>query len=218
MTFIINPTRSAATPSRYDNPFATCWTRPGAIPFQFANGDSAQRVVDRLAAQHWWGSIVGPHGSGKSTLLDTLKPMLLAAGKRPHSIALQNGQRRLPCEFLTAIRERGGDCGTIVIVDGYEQLAWFERWRLTHRCRRTNCGLLITSHKLTRITLFIRLTPDECLVQRLVGELCRKMSTRITPEDVTASHACHGSNVREILFDLYDRHEALRRHCNHQLA
>ena len=27
-----------SVPSRHDNPFATCWTRPGAIPFRFENG------------------------------------------------------------------------------------------------------------------------------------------------------------------------------------
>jgi hypothetical protein len=37
------------------------------------------------------------------------------------------------------------------------------------------------------------------------------VSTPITDSDVAASHACHGSNVRELLFDLYDRHEQLRR-------
>ena len=29
----------------------------------------------------------------------------------------------------------------------------------------------------------------------------------VTRSDIVASHACHGSNVREIFFDLYDRHE-----------
>jgi hypothetical protein len=29
--------------------------------------------------------------------------------------------------------------------------------------------------------------------------------------DVAAGYACHGSNIREILFDLYARHERYRR-------
>jgi hypothetical protein len=37
------------------------------------------------------------------------------------------------------------------------------------------------------------------------------MATPITPADVAASHACHGANVREIFFDLYDLHEKMRR-------
>jgi hypothetical protein len=31
--------------------------------------------------------------------------------------------------------------------------------------------------------------------------------TPITPGDVAAGYELHGDNVREILFDLYDRHE-----------
>jgi energy-coupling factor transporter ATP-binding protein EcfA2 len=176
-------------PSRYDNPFATCWTRPGALPFRFPTGQSAEQLVARLAAQNWHGAIVGPHGSGKSTLLETLKPVLRAAG----------------CEF-------GEACRTVVIVDGYEQLGWFERLRLTRRCRRKNFGLLVTSHAIPiGIPLLVRLAPNRDVVQRLVADLAAQVSTPITAADVAASHACHGSNVREILFDLYDRHERLRR-------
>ena len=37
-------------PSRHSNPFATCWTRPGALAFRFANGESAAALVERLVA------------------------------------------------------------------------------------------------------------------------------------------------------------------------
>jgi hypothetical protein len=51
------------------------------------------------------------------------------------------------------------------------------------------------------------LAPDRTLIDRLVAELCGRVPSPVSAEDVSASHACHGSNVREILFDLYDRHE-----------
>ena len=88
-------------PSRHDNPFATCWTRPGALSFRFAEGHSAEQLVAKLAAQDWQGAIVGPHGSGKSTLLETLVPRLHAAGLRLHAVTLRDGQRRLPHGFLS---------------------------------------------------------------------------------------------------------------------
>jgi hypothetical protein len=46
-----------------------------------------------------------------------------------------------------------------------------------------------------------------------VADLCTEVSTPVTQNDVAASHACHGSNVREIFFELYDRHERGRRRC-----
>jgi energy-coupling factor transporter ATP-binding protein EcfA2 len=165
-----------------------------------------------LAAQNWQGAIIGPHGSGKSTLLESLKPCLIAAGRTIESISLHDGQRRLPRTRLTANNNR------LLIIDGYEQLATLERVRLIYRCRSARIGLLVTSHSPTWLPTLIRLAPDSRLVEQLVADLCAKVSTTVTPFDVAASHACHGSNVREILFDLYDRHEAKRRASNSLLA
>ncbi len=193
-------------PSRHDNPFATCWTRPGALAFRFADEQSVERLVAKFAAQGWWGAIVGPHGSGKSTLLESLMPVLRAAGVSFHAVALRNAQRCLPASFTSSIRPNA-----LVIIDGYEQLGWFERVRLIRGCRRAKCGLLATTHAPNLMPTLIRLAPDERLVQQLVADLTAQVSTPVTSADVAASHACHGSNVREIFFDLYDQHERLRR-------
>jgi hypothetical protein len=192
-------------PSRHVNPFATCWTRPGAIPFHFRDGQTASQLVAKLAARDWQGAIIGPHGSGKSTLLRSLEPELVAAGRTVYTIALQDGQRSFPRIRINS------KAGALLIIDGYEQLSWLERCRLRLCCRSTRAGLLITSHKRTRLPTLIRLSPDRRLVERLVADICAQMSTSITPQDIAASHSCHGSNVREILFELYDRHEQQRR-------
>lgn len=195
-------------PSRHTNPFATCWTRPGAIPFRFRDGQGSEQLAAKLAEQGWRGAIIGPHGSGKSTLLESLKPALIAAGRRIHTISLRDGQRRLPYNSFDASK----NC--LLIIDGYEQLAWLEQILVLHRCRSAGIGLLVTSHATTRLPTLIELSPDRHLVELLVADLCAKVSTAIAPNYVAASHACHGSNVREILFDLYDRHEQQRRRSN----
>jgi hypothetical protein len=102
----------------------------------------------------------------------------------------------------------------IFVIDGYEQLARWERVRLRRYCWRARAGLLVTSHAPVGIPTLIRLAPSRFLVMQLVDELCAAVSTDVTPEDIAASLACHGSNVREILFDLYDRHERRRRCSN----
>src|SRR5688572_1019538 len=92
-------TTGGSPPSRHSNPFATCWTRPGAIPFQFSDGESTTSLIARFESQRWRGAIVGPHGSGKSTLLESLKLELFAGGRHIHFVQVHNGQRRLPVEF-----------------------------------------------------------------------------------------------------------------------
>ena len=198
-----------SVPSRHDNPFATCWTRPGAIPFRFENGVDAEHLIAKLAAQNWRGAIIGPHGSGKSTLLETLKPALAAAGRNIHSVALRDGQRHLPSDAFAALERIATN--RLLIVDGYEQLSHFERLRLAWYCHRRQCGLLVTAHVSVGLPTLITLTPSPGLIEQLVVELCAEVSTPVAMDQVTASHARHGSNVRETFFDLYDHYEQVRR-------
>jgi hypothetical protein len=204
-----------APPSRNDNPFATCWTKPGALPFRFRDGESHVGLVERFAALGWHGEIIGPHGSGKSTLLESLKPALVTAGCEIHAVSLREAQRRMPPGLASALSPMFDALASpqrrILIIDGYEQLGWWERLQLKIRCRRQRTGLLVTSHTPTGLPTLIKLAPDQPLVEKLVGVLCTNVSTGITPAGVAASYACHGSNVRDIFFDLYDQHERWRR-------
>lgn len=232
------PASSLQPPSRHDNPFATCWTKPGALRYHFSDGESAEYLVSQLASRSWCGAIVGPHGSGKSTLLEALKPALAEAGCQVVSVSLHDGERRLPTSVWNDLKcasephsseplgspQREKPAGSLsnlskpqrlLIIDGYEQLSCFQRWRFTRYCRGHGIGVLVTSHTPvnfpTQIPTLITIAPDRALVLQLVADLTSEVSIPITPEDVAASHACHGSNVREIFFDLYDRHEQRRR-------
>src|SRR3954467_5041632 len=115
-------------PSRRANPFATCWTKPGALPFQFPADESATSLIARLAALDWRGAIIGPHGSGKSTLLESLKPAICDFGREVIAISLRDGQRRLPRKGINSLRRISNANPVVFIIDGYEQLGWFERW------------------------------------------------------------------------------------------
>ena len=198
------------TPSRHTNPFATCWTRPGALTFSFHDSQSANKLIAQLAAQDWNGEILGPHGSGKSTLLATLVPRIEATGRRITSFELRNGQRRLPAAFWRSV-DGNSSSEILMIIDGYEQLGWFERLRLKRFCRRWRTGLLVTSHSRTGLPTLTELLPDLDQIVELANALCEGSSSTIDRREIAASHARHGSNVREIFFDLYDRHERARR-------
>ncbi|MGE3240929.1 MAG: hypothetical protein AB7G28_22985 [Pirellulales bacterium] len=198
--------RISSLPSRYSNPFATCWTRPGALPFQFAAGESAEQLVARFAAVGGRGEIVGPHGSGKSTLLEALKPQLAAAGWSVAAVTLRDGERRLPRGFL---RQALAAPRPLVIVDGYEQLSHVNRIALRLRCRLSAAALLVTSHASAGWPLIYRTHPTRELAEQLVSSLTARNSSPISLRDIAASHASCGSNLRAMLFALYERHEAL---------
>src|ERR1043166_2761834 len=129
--------------ARSVNPFSTRFTRPGAIAYRFPDGTGAAQLVDKLASFNWLGQVVGPHGSGKSTLLVALVAEIERRGRRVALFVLHDGQRRLPEEFQTL----PSDSGLMVVIDGYEQLGWWSRWRLLRVVRRRGWGLLVTTHR-----------------------------------------------------------------------
>jgi energy-coupling factor transporter ATP-binding protein EcfA2 len=192
----------------HSNPFSTRRVRPGAIPFVFPPGDDAARLVDRLRQNGWWGEIVGPHGSGKSTLLAALVPLMETEGRRVVSYALHDGQRRLPIDLskLPSAAEP-----MQLVVDGYEQLSHWSRWRLKQFVRRRNSGLLVTSHEPVGLPSLYRTETSLDLARTVVEHLVSQGDPRITREDVAEPFQAHAGDLRETLFALYDLYEA-RRH------
>lgn len=193
------------------NPFATRYTRPGAIPFLFPEGGSLQRLLEQLAVQGHWGQIIGPHGSGKSTLLTQLVSELTKAGQQVFVITLHQGERRPPAWPPPA--------GTqVVAIDGYEQLGWLWRWRVKVWCRRHASGLLVTAHRNVGLPTLWTTTPDLATLRRVVDHLwatvLRDASAGQAVADASSSNdelaaalAAAQGNLREALFHLYDLYQ-----------
>ena len=188
------------------NPFATRFTRPGAIDFLFGDDESAAALLERLRDNNWWGQIVGPHGSGKSTLLAALAPALEAAGRHVIQVSLHQGEHRLPsmdAELTTSSQ---------LVIDGYEQLGWFWRRRTKSRCRRAGCGLLVTTHRDLGLPTIYATRPSERLMRDIVARLLPRGGSAITEADVAAAYSSTDGNLRETLFRLFDVYEARNRH------
>jgi hypothetical protein len=190
------------------NPFATRFTRPGALAYRFAEGQDAERLVDALASQGWWGQIVGPHGSGKSTLLHTLAVGVAQRGRKIVWLTQTQGQRRLAVSHEDAA---AWDSATLVMIDGYEQLGWLTRRWLKGVCRRQGAGLLVTAHEDVGLPPLATTAPDLATLQVLVAELLPGQDTGLVgPEDVSECYQAHAGNARETLFALYDLYERRR--------
>ena len=170
------------------------------MPYLFPSGQSAETVVAKLAAAGWRGEIVGPHGTGKSSLLAALVPVLEQQGRRVLILTLHDRQRRLPVD----LRSAGLDADSIVIVDGYEQLSWWNRWGLKRFCNRRRLGLLVTSHRATGLPTLLRTEMTGELARKVVAAMLGSQSALIAPAEIDAALARRHGNLREALFDLYD--------------
>ena len=190
------------------NPFSTRFVRLGAIPYLFEPQQNAEDLVARFAEAGWRGQIVGPHGSGKSTLLATLNAPLARAGRRLWSVALHDGARRLPADWLGEAKSASAN---LIVIDGYEQLSVSSRFVVKARCRRLGWGMLVTAHRDVGFTTLFStassLEATQALVRRLLGDDPACIGPQVAAECFAA---CAG-NVRETLFALYDRWETVRR-------
>jgi hypothetical protein len=190
-----------------ENPFSVHRIRPGALSYVFPAEVSAETLVAQLRRAGWWGEIVGPHGSGKSTLLESLKAPIARAGYRTVSVALHDGQRRLP---MAPDKDSRLAPPAILMIDGYEQLGGWSRFCVKRFCRRRGLGLLVTAHKSVGLHLLFRTTVSLDLAERVVASLLQGRERPFTAAEVSDSFRRCGGNLRESLFDLYDLFEQRR--------
>jgi hypothetical protein len=183
------------------NPFATRFTRPGAIEFLFQSDESLESLIGKLRDRGWWGQILGPHGSGKSTLLAALEPKLAEAGREVVRRSLAGGQQQLELPPRLAST-------TILIIDGFEQLSWWSRWKVKAACRRHEAGLLVTAHADLGLPTIFQTQPSLDLARRLVSRLLPDGDRTISESDIAAAFSHHPDNFREMLFSLYDLYQA----------
>jgi hypothetical protein len=164
--------------------------------------------VRRFAELGGRGAVHGPHGSGKSALLATLLPALRAAGYVPWQVALHDGQRTLAAEDWRTLR--GLPAGSVVAIDGYEQLGRLARWRVRWRCRRRGHGLLVTAHGPAGLPVLVRTEVSPALARRVIARL-RPGVEAPAESELSGRLRAWGGNLREVLFELYDEHERARR-------
>ncbi len=183
------------------NPFSSRYVEPGAIRFRFANSGGIPALVEQLRRTDGWGEIVGPHGSGKSTLLAALLPALAAWS--PRLVRLNTTHRVLPADVW-----KSPPPGSLQVIDGYEQLGFFTRQLLQRHCRRKGCGLLVTAHRPLGLPTLYRTEVELELAHNLIATLlppgCEWVLQSFPLRERLRQHQ---GNLREVLFELYDRWE-----------
>jgi hypothetical protein len=201
-------TRDAVT--HRENPFSVHRVQPGALEYLFPQGTSAMGLIDTLAANGWWGEIIGPHGSGKSTLLATLMPRLHERGLAVVHLQFRIGERRLRRDWAdtAAVTATEPSDRVIVVVDGMEQLGWLARRRLRRDCLRRGWGLLATAHDSLGLPALYRTDFDLARFGRVVGRLLVAEDWSVDDEQLGKIHEHFDNDMREMLFCLYDLYEA----------
>lgn len=225
------------------NPFATRYVSPGMVPWIHAPEQSLEQLRQKFLVEFCGrAAVVGPHGSGKSTLLEHLVPLLgtvihrEAAGKPLPLAPSASGfgdstEPQLQRPILWISLRRGGrparrvalSCkawrrGSLLVIDGFEQLPMLAQWLTRSASRGQGMGLLVTSHARTGLkTLLEPPHPSVTLAQQVVAQACRNADMSIPAELVDRQLLENllreeKGNLREVLMRLYDiAHQALPR-------
>jgi energy-coupling factor transporter ATP-binding protein EcfA2 len=172
------------------------------LEYHFAEGDLAA-LLHRFEQLRFRGAVVGPHGSGKTTLLAELAAALRDAGHHLIELRLNEENRPRSRELLIDCCRRAGP-GTIFVLDGAEQLTFFQ-WRRFLRRSRQFRGLLITTHSAGRLPTLHLCRTSVALLERIVTELAPDDPPE--PAELSRLYRRHRGNLRDCLRELYDRAE-----------
>lgn len=179
------------------NPFSASFTQPGEVPFCFGPGESVEALVEKVRSTQAT-QITGPHGSGKSTLLAALMHSLKRNRFSIEHHILRDNQSRLTLESGMPASN------SVFIVDGYEQLSIWSRWRLSRHIRRFDRKLIVTAHRDVGFTTLYETRVNPEIVRRVVSQLVGDAHDYNSRELIEKLLEKHGQNLREMLFELFD--------------
>lgn len=192
------PTSTArATVRPIDNPFRA--QRTDALAFVEFDL-TVLGVAQDLAKHNHRGALVGPHGTGKSTLLQALGDHLVPHGLCPLPLFMNSDERGT---FPTVWRRTIANAhpNDLLLLDGYDLLPiWARAWVL-HKSRPAG-GLIVTSHRHTRLPTVAITRTSPALLEQLLDELDPVAAEQI--DAFSLYRRCDG-NLRDALRLAYDQ-------------
>jgi hypothetical protein len=98
----------------------------------------------------------------------------------------------------------------LLVIDGYEQLGWLTRGRVERHCRRHATGLLVAAHRSMGLPPLYRTEVTPATAAAVIRDLLPAGGERVLDGyDVPARLRANRGSLRAVLFELYDRWEAL---------
>ena len=156
-----------------------------------------QDICQRWETLDGRAAIVGPHGSGKTTFLRAFEKRL----DTPVAHFFLNDERPAMDSADWRRLQRSVDANAVIFLDGAERLGW-RAWRRFTRALGSSGRALVTQHRKGRWSALVETRSSPQLLAHLIDELSDK---RVDPVDIEALFHGHRGNLREALWECYDR-------------
>jgi len=206
----MNYARLARLPT---NPFATRFTRPGKLPP--LDCDGAPIDATRLARSLTTGCVVaieGPHGHGKSTLLAALLVAAESSGRTTTVIRVRSARETWRPVVASVTMTRGSCLGC----DGWERCLPGTATLVRLIAALRHISVVVTAHGPAGLPVLAHCDTSPRLLAGLVSRL-PEHGGLIDATDIEDAFERHAGNLREALYDLYDRFERRVRQDRHEL-
>jgi hypothetical protein len=191
-----------------ENPFRT--ERVLSVRYRL-QGISWSELLHRCETLHYRAALVGLRGSGKTTLLEDLESKLRERGFIIQALRLDRDHPRFEPEFLRQLIA-GLSGREILMFDGAEQMNPFAWRRFKWRTRKAG-GLIITTHRGSRLPTLWECRTSAPLLANIIGELLGAQGLAFLP-NVNSLFQKHRGNLRDALRECYD----LLAHANSRLV
>ncbi len=185
----------------HENPFATDRVEK-LLSFRPAWSAMTWDQLDKTWQQAGYrGAITGRHGAGKTTLISAWKYRLAKRGTDYLELFLNREAQSLSNTEWARLDDPS-IAHHVVILDGDEQLGYFDRrrfYRLTQQAK----GLIVTRHRQNHLNTLAHLNPSIDILKQCVRELSSEHYPALEPHFPTWWKSKKG-NIREILLECYD--------------
>lgn len=185
------------------NPFATRFTRPGVLPALGPQGEpiDAAGLLSRISPGRVV-TLVGPHGHGKSTLLSCLTAAARHAGSETTAVRIRSPSDSWRPVAAVLATPRGG----LVTCDGWERSLPGTGVVVRAVAAARGLRVVVTTHQPRGLPVLAYCDTSAALLDELVARL-PDHGGLIDATDIDDAYHRHAGNVREALYDLYDRFE-----------
>lgn len=220
------------------NPFSTCFTRPGKVPYFWPGSDrhsdnrvELESLIDRFVGNRCVGQIVGPHGCGKTTLCHVIADELGEIFPTVDYVAIRSGRDVEAMRYKNSLRDSSTTTGAkLTIVDGAERVSLLQQRMIVANLARSKSfdpeltdpssrqkrsGL---TPKLTNGLLFtshrpLKFVPTLLSVAPSLAAFINVAkyldpSLEMAEDQFAKLFGQADQNIREAIMLLYDRHES----------